>query len=121
MRFLLLSFALFAAVAGGAMPLKRFPLHKPILEFEILVCKTAAVPIRLNTMLAEGHPELSAFYREVMSRGECGSGHGYATYVRQVHRIEHDAGLLTVYEIRGQDGSTWYVPLMGFLHEGVDA
>ena len=107
-----------AVFAQSKQPLQRFPLHKPIPENGVTACTDAAIPIRLNTLMAEGREdEATKAFERALTQGDCLNGRGMVTYLRQVHRIDSPEGaVLTVYEASA-GGVTFYVPMLGYLHE----
>jgi hypothetical protein len=111
-----------SAFAQSKTPLQRFPLNKPIPESAVTACKSAAIPIRLNTLMAQGkEDEASAAFEHAVTEGECLNGRGMVTYVRQVHRVDAaDGAILTVYEASA-GGMKFFVPMLGYLHEEITA
>jgi hypothetical protein len=106
------------AVAQAMPPLQRFQLYKPIPEPAITACRNSDVPIRLNTLMAEGHvDEATAEFETAVHDGKCLNGTGMVTYTRQIHRVDApDGTVLTVYEASA-GGVKFFVPMLGYLHE----
>lgn len=104
-----------------AQVVTRFPLHKPIDEPAITICRTADVLIDLNTMAAANKgADAMARYARAVAEKQCATVSGIVTYTRQAHRLDSpDGSVWTVYEANA-GGPSFYVPMRGFLHEGTD-
>lgn len=107
-----------AAAAQDTSPLQRFPLNEAIPESGITACLSQEVPIRVNTLLAEGQEDEAALaFRQALSEGKCINGAGVVTYTKQVHRLDGDDGSVwTVYEANA-GRAKFFVPMHGYLHE----
>jgi hypothetical protein len=107
-----------AALSQVSASVERFPLHKPIPEPALTVCVSADVPIKLNELIAEEKgAEATKVFMAALHDGQCANARGVVTYTRQVHRVDTaDGSVLTVYEANA-GGATFYVPMLGFLHQ----
>lgn len=114
----LATFVAGAAAAQGTTSVQRFPLHEAIPESGITACLSREVPIRVNTLLAEGkEDEAAKAFRTALVEGQCINGAGVVTYTKQVHRLDSDDGSVwTVYEASA-GRAKFFVPMHGYLHE----
>lgn len=106
------------AAPSLAPHVQRFLLHKPMTEPAITACKSSATLIAINEAFVM---TAQAMFQAAVQAGECANGSAVVTYVRLVHRIDLPNGdVWTVYEARAA-GTTFYVPMRGFLHAEVGA
>jgi len=113
-----IAIALIACVAHGAEP-QRFRLGVPVLE-QIDACLDREAAIELARASAAGDQERARAVASLLAaEGRCGLVRGTLVYHRQLFRQDARDTVFTVYEA-SIGAIRIYIPLAGYLHEGID-